>query len=312
MRAGVAFWLMLRCLNGVQAMGRVASRQHLSLRCWTRTSSWPINHGNEIGDRGVRSFGSSVRSVHCHSVGCRPLAVRRSLVVAEETSARTESDPIGSCVGPTQGTGPLTGSHFLLATRGELAPTALAFLRSEEGHSGLAVGVRWGHLESLVQGGELGHFLDAAFTNRWGQGGQGPRTPPFAAPTWLKKDPPQAGGKAIFDLCSPFAPSGDQPEAIAALLRGVANGKRHQTLLGATGTGKTFIIANVIAEVGIPTLVLAPNKLLAAQLTNELRALFPNNAVEYFVSYYDYYMPEAYLSSSDTYIDKVSLSSVQL
>ena len=109
-----------------------------------------------------------------------------------------------------------------------------------------------------------------------------------------------------FQLHAPYEPSGDQPEAIAGLVTGVNGGERYQTLLGATGTGKTFTIANVIARTGRPTLVLAHNKTLAAQLCNELREFFPNNAVEYFISYYDYYQPEAYVPVSDTYIAKTA------
>jgi excinuclease ABC subunit B len=109
-----------------------------------------------------------------------------------------------------------------------------------------------------------------------------------------------------FQLHAPYEPRGDQPEAIAALTSGVKRGERYQTLLGATGTGKTFTIANVIAHSGRPTLVLAHNKTLAAQLCNELREFFPKNAVEYFISYYDYYQPEAYVPVSDTYIAKTA------
>ena len=110
----------------------------------------------------------------------------------------------------------------------------------------------------------------------------------------------------MFDLVSKFKPSGDQPEAIKKLVNGVENGKKYQVLLGATGTGKTFTIANVIKEVNKPTLVLAHNKTLAGQLYSELKEIFPNNQVCYFVSYYDYYQPEAYVPSSDTYIEKDS------
>jgi excinuclease ABC subunit B len=109
-----------------------------------------------------------------------------------------------------------------------------------------------------------------------------------------------------FQLHAPYEPKGDQPEAIKGLVAGVEGGERFQTLLGATGTGKTFTIANVIARTGRPTLVLAHNKTLAAQLCNELREFFPNNAVEYFISYYDYYQPEAYVPVSDTYIAKTA------
>ena len=108
----------------------------------------------------------------------------------------------------------------------------------------------------------------------------------------------------MFELVSKFKPSGDQPEAIKELTDGVNRGKKEQVLLGATGTGKTFTIANVIKNVGKPTLVLAHNKTLAGQLYAELKEFFPNNHVEYFVSYYDYYQPEAYVPSSDTYIEK--------
>ena len=108
----------------------------------------------------------------------------------------------------------------------------------------------------------------------------------------------------MFDLVSKFAPSGDQPEAIKELVDGINSGKKEQVLLGATGTGKTFTVANVIKEVNKPTLVLAHNKTLAGQLYAELKEFFPNNHVEYFVSYYDYYQPEAYVPSSDTYIEK--------
>ena len=99
-------------------------------------------------------------------------------------------------------------------------------------------------------------------------------------------------------------PSGDQPQAIKALVEGLEDGLLHQTLLGVTGSGKTFTIANVIKTVQRPTLILAPNKTLAAQLYGEMRDLFPDNAVEYFVSYYDYYQPEAYVPASDTFIEK--------
>jgi excinuclease ABC subunit B len=107
-----------------------------------------------------------------------------------------------------------------------------------------------------------------------------------------------------FELLSDFTPRGDQPSAIDTLVRGVREGRKHQVLLGVTGSGKTYTMANVIAAVGRPALILAPNKTLAAQLFNEFRALFPRNAVEYFVSYYDYYQPEAYIPQSDTYIEK--------
>ena len=109
---------------------------------------------------------------------------------------------------------------------------------------------------------------------------------------------------ANFDLQAPFSPAGDQPRAIAELTAGLERGDRFQTLLGVTGSGKTMTIANVIRNIGKPTLVLSHNKTLAAQLYGELKSFFPNNAVEYFISYYDYYQPEAYVPSSDTYIEK--------
>ncbi|MDR1779408.1 MAG: excinuclease ABC subunit UvrB [Tannerella sp.] len=107
-----------------------------------------------------------------------------------------------------------------------------------------------------------------------------------------------------YNLVSPYKPTGDQPEAIEALTNGVLSGVPYQTLLGVTGSGKTFTIANVVANVGKPTLVLSHNKTLAAQLYSEFKAFFPNSAVEYFVSYYDYYQPEAYIPTTDTYIEK--------
>ena len=110
----------------------------------------------------------------------------------------------------------------------------------------------------------------------------------------------------MFKLVSKYKPTGDQPEAIAALTEGVLRGDREQTLMGVTGSGTTFTMANVIANVNKPTLVLAHNKTLAAQLCSEFREFFPENAVEYFVSYYDYYQPEAYIPSTDTYIEKDS------
>jgi excinuclease ABC subunit B len=113
-----------------------------------------------------------------------------------------------------------------------------------------------------------------------------------------------AAAKAVFDLQSPFAPAGDQPKAIAELVRGLEHGDRFQTLLGVTGSGKTMTVANVIQAVGRPTLVLSHNKTLAAQLYGEFKSFFPRNAVEYFISYYDYYQPEAYVPTTDTYIEK--------
>ena len=110
----------------------------------------------------------------------------------------------------------------------------------------------------------------------------------------------------LFKLRTEYVPTGDQPAAIEQLASNIEAGVRDQVLLGVTGSGKTFTVANVIAQVNRPALVLAPNKTLAAQLYNEFRALFPENAVEYFVSYYDYYQPEAYVPASDTYIEKDS------
>src|SRR3954470_8172887 len=109
-----------------------------------------------------------------------------------------------------------------------------------------------------------------------------------------------------FEVVSDFQPTGDQPEAIDALLSGLNQGLKRQTLLGVTGSGKTFTMANVIEKWGRPTLVLAPNRTLAAQLCSEFKEFFPNNAVEYFVSYYDYYQPEAYIPHQDLYIEKDS------
>ena len=109
-----------------------------------------------------------------------------------------------------------------------------------------------------------------------------------------------------FQVVSEYTPSGDQPQAIARLARGIEDGLREQILLGVTGSGKTYTMAKVIEAVQRPTLVLAHNKTLAAQLCEEFKEFFPNNAVEYFVSYYDYYQPEAYIAHTDTYIEKDS------
>src|SRR3954469_5416079 len=109
-----------------------------------------------------------------------------------------------------------------------------------------------------------------------------------------------------FEVVSEFAPAGDQPKAIEALVEGIQRGDKFQTLLGITGSGKSATIAWTIEQVQKPTLVIAPNKSLAAQLANEFKEFFPHNRVEYFVSYYDYYQPEAYIASSDTYIEKDS------
>ena len=126
----------------------------------------------------------------------------------------------------------------------------------------------------------------------------------MAAPVFIPEKRPATAGKAAFKIASDFAPAGDQPQAIAELSKGVAEGERDQVLLGVTGSGKTFTMAHVIADQGRPTLVLAPNKTLAAQLYAEMKSFFPDNAVEYFVSYYDYYQPEAYVPRTDTYIEK--------
>ena len=107
-----------------------------------------------------------------------------------------------------------------------------------------------------------------------------------------------------FELKSDFKPTGDQPEAIKSIVSAINNNEKYSTLLGVTGSGKTFTMANIIQEVKMPTLILAHNKTLAAQLYSEFKEFFPNNAVEYFVSYYDYYQPEAYVAHSDTYIEK--------
>ena len=118
--------------------------------------------------------------------------------------------------------------------------------------------------------------------------------------------PPKAGPRAEFRLVSDFSPAGDQPQAIAALTEGLKQGLADQVLLGVTGSGKTFTMAHVIAALGRPALVMAPNKILAAQLYQEMKSFFPDNAVEYFVSFYDYYQPEAYVPRTDTYIEKDS------
>src|SRR5580658_5035329 len=110
----------------------------------------------------------------------------------------------------------------------------------------------------------------------------------------------------MFDLVAPYKPAGDQPQAIAKLTGGVVSGAPHQVLLGVTGSGKTFTVANVIRNVDKPTLVISHNKTLAAQLYAEFKSFFPHNAVEYFVSYFDYYQPEAYIPRTDTFIEKDS------
>lgn len=132
---------------------------------------------------------------------------------------------------------------------------------------------------------------------------------PLAVPLYAK---PPAGPRAEFKLKSDFTPAGDQPKAIAELLAGVQAHERDQVLLGVTGSGKTFTMAHVIAQSGRPALILAPNKTLAAQLYGEMKQFFPDNAVEYFVSYYDYYQPEAYVPRTDTYIEKDSSINEQI
>ena len=119
-------------------------------------------------------------------------------------------------------------------------------------------------------------------------------------------------GNNKFEIISNFLPSGDQPQAINELLEGLSNKEKDQVLLGVTGSGKTFTMGNVIKHFAKPTLILAPNKTLAAQLYGEMKELFPRNAVEYFVSYYDYYQPEAYVPRSDTYIEKDSSINEQI
>src|SRR5690606_17963272 len=115
-----------------------------------------------------------------------------------------------------------------------------------------------------------------------------------------------------FKLVSPFEPAGDQPQAIGELVDGMRRGERDQVLLGVTGSGNTFTIARVLEKLQRPALVLAPNKTLAAQLSGEMKSFFPDNAVEYFVSYYDYYQPEAYVPRTDTYIEKESSINEQI
>ena len=117
---------------------------------------------------------------------------------------------------------------------------------------------------------------------------------------------------AGFKLKSEYEPAGDQPKAIAGLMDGLKKGERFQTLLGVTGSGKTFTVANVIEQVQKPTLVIAHNKTLAAQLAQEYREFFPDASVQYFVSYYDYYQPEAYIPTSDTYIEKEAQINVEI
>ena len=120
------------------------------------------------------------------------------------------------------------------------------------------------------------------------------------------------GGGMLFTLSSDYQPTGDQPQAIEKLVASVQAGNRYQTLLGVTGSGKTFTMANLIARCQRPTLIMSHNKTLAAQLYSEFKGFFPQNAVEYFVSYYDYYQPEAYIASSDTFIEKDSSRNEEL
>src|SRR5437588_8270874 len=137
------------------------------------------------------------------------------------------------------------------------------------------------------------------------KGFSGMRAPPLRLPTLT----PLACARnffTMFELVSPYSPAGDQPQAIAKLAEGLSAGAKHQTLLGVTGSGKTFTVANVVKNVNKPTLVISHNKTLAAQLYAEFKSFFPNNAVEYFVSYFDYYQPEAYIPRTDTFIEKDS------
>src|SRR5881398_3498644 len=128
----------------------------------------------------------------------------------------------------------------------------------------------------------------------------------------LVAERPKADIEKPFQLHSEFQPAGDQPQAIDELSEGIRRGERDQVLLGVTGSGKTFTMAHVIARTQCPALILAPNKTLAAQLYGEMKSFFPDNAVEYFVSYYDYYQPEAYVPRTDTYIEKDSQINEQI
>jgi len=136
--------------------------------------------------------------------------------------------------------------------------------------------------------------------------------PFLRAPPLPFMPPPRRAAPALFELVSEYQPAGDQPEAIAELLTGIRDGEKDQVLLGVTGSGKTFTVAHVIRELGRPALILAPNKTLAAQLYAEMKGFFPNNAVEYFVSYYDYYQPEAYVPRTDTYVEKEAMINDQI
>ena len=128
----------------------------------------------------------------------------------------------------------------------------------------------------------------------------------------IKENYNSVDNSQVFKIVSPYTSNGDQPEAIKKLVKGLNNGEKEQVLLGVTGSGKTFTMAKVIESVQRPTLIMAPNKTLAAQLYGEMKSLFPNNAIEYFVSYYDYYTPEAYVPRSDTYIEKESSINEQI
>src|SRR5579872_2730887 len=128
----------------------------------------------------------------------------------------------------------------------------------------------------------------------------------------LVAERPEGDIEKPFRLSSEFAPAGDQPQAIDELCEGIGRGEKDQVLLGVTGSGKTFTMAHVIARTGRPAIILAPNKTLAAQLYGEMKSFFPENAVEYFVSYYDYYQPEAYVPRTDTYVEKESSLNEQI
>ena len=138
------------------------------------------------------------------------------------------------------------------------------------------------------------------------------QTPAFAGPLSFIRRPPRATGGVPFKIVSDYKPAGDQPQAIVELIAGLERQERDQVLLGVTGSGKTFTMAHVIQHLQRPTLILAPNKTLAAQLYGEMKSFFPENAVEYFVSYYDYYQPEAYVPRTDTYIEKESSINEQI
>ncbi len=139
-----------------------------------------------------------------------------------------------------------------------------------------------------------------------------PQHSPLTNPTLAPTARPKLEGGKQFVMHSPFQPAGDQPTAIAELKGGLEAGERDQVLLGATGTGKTFTMAKIIEETQRPAIILAPNKTLAAQLYGEMKGFFPENSVEYFVSYYDYYQPEAYVARSDTFIEKESQINEQI